>query len=470
MSKLKNVTIIPVIYHGEYSWKLFHCGIEDVFYTFFATLMLEKYKFSKKTRELYCFAIAEFIDYLVESENWALKNGIEFIDGLFLLEIITSYTKAISGADKTNYAMVKEISTILGLKPLKPTSQRVKIAAINFYLQVSEDFNIRMKELTDIADIGGVNYSESSLFPNLTRRQGETKSVKIAMTKNSVIAGVICGGVRLKRLARLKPESSCGGDEDEGFSFESAFPIESAPDLINKGFKSYRDRAFFCLLAACGCRISEALLITLKDINFEKQLIYLKNPHNRNINDYYGYLTIEEVKNLPWKGRTTIHTLLIEPFGTEFWSLLEKYIKTEYIMTNHHPFIWQKKNGEPLFKTNDNNRNIRRSMYNACKKINIRKKSPHSMRHLYGTYCLNYFPRINGIYGLPLSTVQTLMGHAKMTSTMKYAIPDIELLRTEQMVSMKILSGFRVKSRQETVIEILEKKLLLLQSELAQEA
>ncbi len=54
------------------------------------------------------------------------------------------------------------------------------------------------------------------------------------------------------------------------------------------------------------------------------------------------------------------------------------------------------------------------------------KYSPHSLRHMYGVYLLNYIP-INAEaneYGLPLIDVCHFMGHKNLESTKVYARRD----------------------------------------------
>jgi integrase/recombinase XerD len=200
------------------------------------------------------------------------------------------------------------------------------------------------------------------------------------------------------------------------------------------------------------------------------QRIYLINPHNKSVDDFMGFFSIEDIKNLPWKGRTTSRTLLIEPFGSEFWRLLEMYIKTEMILTDQHTLLFQNRNGNPMYDKKGKNRNLRRKFTAACRKIGVDPRGPHSLRHLYGCHCLNYFPREDGTYGLKATTVQLLMGHAQLSSTMKYAIPDLEKLAVEQTIATNMLNGFRTESHKEIIIKLLGKKLRSLEEELKHES
>lgn len=99
-----------------------------------------------------------------------------------------------------------------------------------------------------------------------------------------------------------------------------------------------------------------------------------------------------------------------------------------------------------------------------------KKTGPHGLRHMYGTYLLNYFPRSNGDYGLPAAWVQQLMGHADLESTLKYAKFDQDLIKLEIENANRVLYAHGTPKRLlELKAEALQAQLAKVQRQLAQE-
>ena len=129
-------------------------------------------------------------------------------------------------------------------------------------------------------------------------------------------------------------------------------------------------------------------------------------------------------------------TLLIEPFASKFFESLKGYLDHERIAHGRHDFVFQYITGEqrgmPYFMSAASTR--LEPFHKICTRIGVdlpRGTAAHSLRHMYGTYLLNYFPRASGDYGLPAPMVQQLMGHASLKSTLKYARYDQDLLKLE---------------------------------------
>lgn len=466
-SKLKNVTLCPTKdRHGESTWMLIHSdGWQDVFFDRYAKHLNEKIEKSLSTRERYCRFVAGFIDYLIEAAKWLEESGQNYLDGEMLIDLVEAYPRVLAGATNSASEMVAELSRRLGRTVVAEGSQRIHLAAINHYLDLSEAYNQKISQRQIDQDNGLPIFSEFSLFPQLAPQEFSTYE-KIAISERSMIGGVVAGGPRIKRAAILKTVHGFD-DESMTYDFDSAFPIERAPDLITNGFVCLRDKTLFCLLMAIGCRLHEALLLTWDDINPDPnnriiKLVAPKGRRGKKLGDFLGYLTLEQQKELPWKGRAHPYTCQIEPFASEFWRLLEMYMSEEMVFTQQHPFIFQvvkdpKKdnNGRPLILSDHSN--LRKSFKAACARIGVDSVwGPHSLRHMYGVYGLNYWPRSNGEFGLPIDVVQQLMGHANQNSTKAYAVPDMFLLQAEQRTNIAYLAGFGVESRDEVRLKILD--------------
>ena len=104
------------------------------------------------------------------------------------------------------------------------------------------------------------------------------------------------------------------------------------------------------------------------------------------------------------------------------------------------------------------------TFHKACRHVGVTLPpgtGPHSLRHTYGTYLLNYFPRASGSHGLPVSMVQQLLGHASADQTLKYAKFDKDLMKLEQQHASNVLF------RHGTPTTLLELKVLALEAELS---
>lgn len=121
---------------------------------------------------------------------------------------------------------------------------------------------------------------------------------------------------------------------------------------------------------------------------------------------------------------------MIEPFARIFWENLEKYLALEYNSSVGHDFVFQSSDGRPYFASDRSSRD--KTFKSYAKKAGIDDLtgiSLHSLRHMYGTYTLNYMP-VPGqaTPGFPITYVKILMGHSSVTSTMKYAKHDVDII------------------------------------------
>jgi integrase/recombinase XerD len=201
----------------------------------------------------------------------------------------------------------------------------------------------------------------------------------------------------------------------------------------------------YSLFAASGCRGHEGRQLLFEDVDVTLGEVVLVSPTARRNHPSYLHLTPNERDQLSWKGRTTKETLLIEPFASSFFDNLELYLRHEYVPHGLHQFVFQQSQGEslgrPYFLSDASSRwNIfKRAAARAG--IECELAGGHPVRHAYATYTLNYFPRMNGEYGLPLAYVQQLMGHASQRYTAVYAQRDKDLLHEELQYANAMVFG-----------------------------
>lgn len=492
-STYKNVKLVKGCRAGYEVWYLYHIEPdgkewEDPYFSYFMEHLLPgegSNADAKNTRILYGRRVAHFDDFLIEAVKYMIEQGEDDISGTILSRLIKKYSKFLAEANESGDELVAEVAKRLNATPCAPSTQAVYIAAVNKYLDLSENFNTIMRDL-NIRDVNGTPlYSEVDLFPEASGRVNLPTSERNALTKNSMLAGVMSGGAKLKRLAKLKPLKSSGkaaarkkseqaqGLDLEDFYQQDHFPFEHTGKLITEGFKLLRNKALFCLIMACGCRIHEALLLTWQDIDAERQIVRLRDPHTKNLKDFGGYFSNRsQVQSLPWKARATERTTLIEPFRTHFWRLLAEYQKsTEFTFTNSHNFVFQitkgKNKGAPLFTCDY--KDISEAMVAACKRIGIAPRKPHSLRHMFGVFCLNFIPFDDGTYGMGLLALKDLMGHASSTSTERYAIPDTKLMMMRQKFIFATINDFCVNTGAEVRLEVARAEFERLQAEIAYE-
>lgn len=415
---MKNVSLIEYSNNSNKLWKIIgNNGKEFQSFNFFSQFLLKRY--TEKTRLSYSRSVALFIDYLEEAE---LVFQHKSITKIFLVEIIESFSDWLIYGENSGNKISKEINKTLSSREYSPQSANLIMAAIRLFLKLSERIKIEQED-------DGSAQSES-LFNEIKNIEEISPLHKNALIKKSMIGGVIANGPLLIKSCILPIQK-----KSNYFDKERAFPFDKIIPMI-EGLTSYRDKALYMFCAASGCRIHEAIQILIEDINLKERTIYLIDPNTRINNKSYTSLKPEERNKLSWKGRQTIKTMLIQPFADLFFEYLEQYIKNEYTHHNKHEFVFQhirgNNKGKPFFLSAASTRN--EAFKKATDKMNMSNEmnqGVHSLRHMYATYLVNYFPKSDGSYGLPITIVQKIMGHGTISSTQKYARHDIELMAIE---------------------------------------
>lgn len=385
------------------------------------TIWLTRQGYAPNTAKVYAEHVGRFVDYVYEASQTQFPADAE----ITIETIIYSYQAfllfgkgaANPIASRLAHSLAKERLT--GHNSLSQTIE----SSIRWFLQVAESKNrIAPDQLF------------SAFYTNHTeyRSQYEISAQKA----NSWLAGVIRDSLNAvlpkRKRETLFPQAKRRDRKNDKQPFKIiAFPIERSVDLVRqpkpkKAKTFYRDMTLYALLAATGARSSEALQIRMCDIDDEEFAVFLRDPFARRTPG----ITEEEHKILSWKGRDTELTYMIEPFAGIFWEYLEKYLILEYNSSVDHDFVFQNSDGRPFFASDRSSRDKTFKKY--AKKaglLDITGISPHSLRHMYGTYTLNYMP-VPGqaTPGFPITYVKILMGHSSVTSTMKYAKHDTDII------------------------------------------
>ena len=152
--------------------------------------------------------------------------------------------------------------------------------------------------------------------------------------------------------------------------------------LFAWGFTNSRARALFGLCFHTGCRISEALALTTKDVQG-------------------GYITL---RKLLTKGKR--HTRMI-PINDPLQGLLEAYLREykpkSFLFPGHH----NAKTKKPLTRAAAD-----LILKDACQRIGLSGVSTHSFRRTALTMMHNA--------GVPLRVVQEISGHSSLETLQRY--------------------------------------------------
>lgn len=226
---LKNVKLVKVCQNGHDNWQLFHVEADtterkDPFFDFFAEQLLPcegSGSDQRNTRYNYTRWVAHFIDFMIEAVNYQREHVSDEMSGQVLARLIRKYPTFLAHANESGDPLVSEVAKRLKATPVSSSSQSAYIGAVNKYLDLSEEFNAILREL-NVTDIDGIPlYSKDDLFPVAIGRVVLSDKECFALTKNSMLAGVISGGAKLREIAKLKPIKPIvvevgSGEEDSG--------------------------------------------------------------------------------------------------------------------------------------------------------------------------------------------------------------------------------------------------------------
>ena len=156
----------------------------------------------------------------------------------------------------------------------------------------------------------------------------------------------------------------------------------------NNNFESLRDRAIFEFLYGCALRVSELCGLNYSDIDLKNNIIRVMGKGSKE---------------------------RIVPIGSKSVEVIKQYLNT--IETNKT---------SPLIIDNSNNRINRQKIYEIVKKniekvSDIKKKSPHILRHSAATHMLDN--------EADLMAVKEILGHENLSTTQIYTHISIERLK-----------------------------------------
>lgn len=454
----KNVTLLTIQTDGITSYKLIDAqGVVPAF-TAYANILAER---PFNTRKTYCHAIADFFDYFYEACFYSVhaNESTPKLTRAELRKVIEFWHDYLTVGEDSGKDLVRLVCTTLPSPRVSKSTAALKNAALASFLVLSDSLREETAALVSLKLMTSqVEIDPAHLFESVHKVMEVGLYERQAMIANSMFAGVIAGGPKLKKRTQRVVKAIA-----YTFDMSRVFPFESIVPFIDS-MLSYRDKALYSLYAASGCRSHEGLQLLWSDIDVTARTVSFVNPSRRWNDPSYRFLTAKDRDKLAWKGRETDLAFLIEPYKSMFFEHLEKYIRKEYYPHNQHQFIFQstkgKYRGKPYFLTAQQTR--QQIFDTAVLKCGLSADigGVHSFRHAYATYLLNYIALGNGKYGLPIGMVKVMMGHASVKATEKYAVHDKDLIQSQlNYANALIFKGGSPQPFNEMKLEVLRAEL-----------
>jgi integrase/recombinase XerD len=408
----------------------------------------KKQNLSANTLATYRNHVIKFIDYLHEAGVMGTDTPLNLHHAY---RMVTSYPAYIQKTVPINAS--HELQTIRalmdGYRPkLGNNSVNVHLNAIEHYINISERYGRAVHDR--LIRSMGISPSESEYQPIFKQVWNSTEisqAQKLFWQKYTALGGILgvqnIHGETSQVFSRLPSEDSPVRDK-------IAITQEQIAAFLNQDSLSDRDRTLFALAFAGGVRISEALMLQLKHIDFTQRKIFLtKNISTR------GLTTEEQMLCSAWKGRNTLNDE-VHLFGVAeeiFWKSLDKLLVNMVTDYSHDFLFTYEKNinrGRPYLLTQraDKKRshsNIVKRFKKGLMAIGISKDSlhgPHFARHALVFYLHKECPRLTEDgelkFGYDMPDVSNLIGHVNYTNTVKYKRDDSEELGRQHKLSRDI--------------------------------
>jgi integrase len=458
---MKNVSLLSEEVNGRGSFKLIGPdGRRLEGFDAFASSLSER---PYNTRRTYCYALASFFDFALEA---SVHGCDKHVTKQRTLDCLIAYREYLLFGQRSGNDLARRVDSTMPSPMVSPRTCETMHAGLQRFLELSDTARSHAAQLQEHG------FLEDSIDPDDLLPSGTHETshwVRQAMAKNSMLAGVMRGGPKVLRAAKLAVRS--GATQRP---FKKPFPFQHATAFI-ESLPTARDRAMYSLIAASGGRISECLQLLWEDVGRSDGSIRLVDFRRRENHSSYLALSAAERDRLAWKGRVTEGTLMLEPFASMFFEALETYVRTEYVAHGRHDFVFQyidgHRRGQPYFLCASSTRAeaFERTVRRTMSSDEGDGLSVHSMRHMYGTYVLNYLPRIDGTYGLPIGMVKVLMGHASISATEQYARHDLDLIEAELAYGNELALGAAPKSLNEMKLEALQARVARLETDIARD-
>lgn len=258
---------------------------------------------------------------------------------------------------------------------LEKNLEKLKVDFKDIDLNVLKNFLIYLYDQQKIDVKKNPKYSKKSV----SRKISVLKSLFKYLLKRKIISGNPASNLLFPKLPKKLP------------SYLSYNEIDKL--LEDRGLASLRllDKAVIELFYSTGIRLSELVNLKLKDTDLKRNLIKVMGKGSKE---------------------------RIVPFGTKACGAIRNYIEIRNISDI--------KKSEFLFIDNKGNKLYPMKVYRMIKKdlslvTDLKKKSPHILRHTFATHLLDR--------GADIRAVKDLLGHENLSATQIYTSVTLEKLK-----------------------------------------
>jgi len=253
-------------------------------------------------------------------------------------------------------------------------------------------YNKHIKDILGVKEIKDINYLDVQLWVNsLVKKEYKIKTVKNILT-------VLKNHMRLaKKLGFITNNPTFDVelpkfDNTRYFNFSLEVQKDFIRSILSYDEAVYSDIFFFLLH---GRRRSEVLHLTWDMVNLEQRLYYIPAKINK------------VRKNMEYKMTDGLYSRLHKIFLKECINQNSKYPKG-FVFTNP--------------KTNTCYKDLRGAWSRLLNKYNLPYIRLHDIRHLLGTYSINFL-------SLPIEHVSFALGHTNIEITQKYVTVKPEIAK-----------------------------------------
>ena len=354
-----------------------------------------------------------------------------------IVRIFNSFPVFLAFGEDAQDELASTVASILNSPSMRPSTIQRILSTVKQYTMESA----RIEESLYSSLDGLLNvHSRAAFGSELLTSCDMSEHEKKRLLSQSFLAGCISGGAQLTSSQLFKVPRIISKFHDDDLKVKS-FPIKHAVEFCN-GLNSARDKALYALLFGSGMRMHEALQTLILDIDFSTDSIVISTPEAQEFARNYT--------SMRRKGVDHYQVFLIEPFKSFFFDAAEVYWSQRQDSESEYFFLTAPRfGGKPMYEMS--HQSIIDAFRSNLKRLNLNHLlhlSPHSIRHFYGFYMLNFCPVISDTgtvsYGYPLEKVRRFMRHSTIANTEKYAVPDLEKYKIEIEMANKLLEGVPV--------------------------
>ncbi len=406
----------------------------------------------KRVRDLADNTISTYMTAMDKFWIWSLYNPVGYE------EKFPSYQARYREALRNGYSIVQKVNDedfnedleieIFSSPPLEKITINKELVGINSYFYFNEE-----QEL--LYDHRFINH--------LYERQRNAKSFLSGIDIKSSTLALEAFGTRIQYLPPYKLKTR---KKDIKY-----FPLELFDTLLE--VSKPRDRLIYLLCGICSARIGQALNLTLYDIDYENQEVWLLDPKSDD-KDIYGnkrrlwlkeeygidmlQSNIHNTPDLQFKypiplTRGPLFWINEEKYKTIFFNTLIEYQKSqeyvsEMVRFPRHPFFFTTSSGKRVHSRDTLSRlksNIRKALEKAKYTKDISHLGLHSLRHQFGHAMAELYAK-TGDDSL-IKITQDAMGHASLDSTLVYFNISSETMKSCLKRATKNIHGNSEKNR-----------------------